>query len=154
MALWRVKTAEKKNVFIRTTYLTPEEGIAAKKTFFMEEWYRWGSCLIRSDEAPTVAEDPYQSPLSLDDYEIEDQEADDGCSLVFSFPEYDNWTEAEKQYIEDLWESGEFYDQEFWVEEHETQYYGPLDVEQESDDEEEDEEPPTSPPAPTWPFSS
>ena len=150
MAQWRVRTAEKKNVFIRTTYHIGEEGVAANKTFFMEEWYRWGSCLITSDDKPTESDQPYTIPFCLDEHEVDDQEADDGCSLMFEFPEYDAWTDEEKQYIEDLWENGEFYDQDFWVEDSETEYYGPLEVELVDSTE---DTPPSPPPAgSSWPF--
>jgi hypothetical protein len=151
MAYWRVKTAEKKNVFIRSTYrLYDKEGVSTDKFFFMEEWYRWGSCLIKSDKAPEAAEDPYTDPLCLDDYETEDLDSDDGCSLMFEFPE--GWTDEEKQMIEAAWETGEDFYEITECEDHEVQYYGPLDVDFVSDEEEEEQQPIT-PSNATWPFS-
>jgi len=125
MALYKVETVEKKNVFIRTRYTMPDEGPSPVRSFYTEEWYRWGSCIVESDEPIVVNEDPYNNPFDLDEYDIEDQDADDGCSFVFVFGE--EWTEEEKKEIEELWDNGDFYDM-VNIEECETQYYGPLEV--------------------------
>lgn len=151
--LWEIKTAEKKNVFQRTHFVVPDDGnVAAGKTFYMEEWYRWGRCVVRTDDKPTINEDYYKIPFDLNDYYVEDQECDDGCSLDFAFDEQDDWTEEEEQYIRDLWE------QDSWMsfEEHgiqsddcDTEYYGPLEIECVDDTPEPEEKPATKG---TWPF--
>ena len=128
MKLWKVKTAEKKNVYQRTHFIVPADSdIAANKTFYMEEWYRWGRCVVRSDDKPIVDEDPYKFPFDLGDYDIDDQEADDGCSLDFSFEEDDQWTEEEKAYIEEMC----IRDRENGIQSDDcdVEYYGPLEIE-------------------------
>ena len=129
MKLYRIATAEKKNVFIRTE-CTVLEGIAQGKTFYTEEWYRWGHCTVEVEDdvdPPAAAEDPYQTPLSLDDdmFIVVDQESDDGCSLQFEFG--DEWTEEEKDAIGELWNEGDFWDA-VQIDDCFTHYYGPLEV--------------------------
>ena len=130
--LWEIKTVEKKNVFQRTHFRVPDDSdVAAGKTFYMEEWYRWGRCVVQTDEQPQVAEDPYQLPFELNDYEVEDQECDDGCSLVFSFEDSDEWSEEEKQWIDDLWEQDNwlaFEENGIMSDDCDTEYYGPLEI--------------------------
>lgn len=132
MKLWEIKTVEKKNVFQRTHFVVPSDGeIAAGKTFYMEEWYRWGRCVVRSDEAPTAAVDPYKYPLDLGDYDVDDQECDDGCYLEFSFEEDDEWTEEERAYIEDLWEEDgwcSFEEHGIQSDDCDVEYHGPLEI--------------------------
>jgi hypothetical protein len=126
--------------------------IAAGKKFYMDEMYRWGHCIVRSDEKPAHhPTDPYGLPFELNDYEIEDQECDDGCSLDFEFEDEDEWTEEERAYIEDLWEEGQwsaFEDNEIYMDDHETQYVGPLEV----TCVDETPEPETPKPTNGWPF--
>jgi hypothetical protein len=130
--LWEVKTLVKKNVFQRTHFVVPDDSeIAAGKTFYMEEWYRWGRCVIRTDTPPAIEEDPYTDPLDLDYYDVEDQECDDGCALVFTFEDRDGWTEEEKQFIEDLWsEDGwlAFEEHGIMSDDCDVHYYGPLEI--------------------------
>ena len=128
MALYKVSTAKKKNVFIRTFY-TARNGPAVGKVFQTEEWYRWGSCTVEVDEGddpPTVNEEHYENPFLLEDWMIVDQEQDDGVTFQMQFG--DDWTEEEKEYIEQLWDNGDFWDNveidDMW-----TEYYGPLDIE-------------------------
>lgn len=133
MKVWEIKTAEKKNVFQRTHFVVPSDSpIAAGKVFYMDEWYRWGRCVVQSEEKPVAAEDPYQTPFELNDYYIDDQECDDGCSLDFVFEDDDDWTEEEQQWIYDLWEQDSwsaFEENGIMSDDCDTQYYGPLDVE-------------------------
>lgn len=148
--LWEVKTAEKKNVFQRTHFVVPADSdVAAGKTFYMDEWYRWGRCVIRSDDKPIVDEDHYKYPLDLGDYDVDDQECDDGCSLQFVFEEDDGWTEEEMQFIEELWNQDSwtaFEEYGIMSDDCETQYYGPLEIVC-IDDTPEPEQPKG-----TWPF--
>lgn len=129
--LWEVRPEEKKNVYTRTTYVVSSDSeVAAGKVFYMEEVYRWGRCVIRSDEKPTYnTEDPYSVPFELSDYEVEDQESDDGCSLDFKFE--DDWTDEERAHIEGLWEKDQWYafdDNQIYADDIDTKYYGPLEI--------------------------
>lgn len=133
MKLWEIRPVEKKCVYLRTTYYVPDDSeIAAGKRFFMDEMYRWGRCVVRSETKPQHHDlDPYRFPFQLSDYEVDDQESDDGCSLEFVFDEDDEWTEEEKQYIEGLWEEDSwtaFEDNEIYVDECDAYYAGPLEV--------------------------
>ena len=152
--LWEIRPEEKKCVYMRTTYYVSDDSeIAAGKKFYMDEMYRWGRCVVRSDEKPTYnTEDPYGIPFELSDYEIDDQESDDGCSLDFAFDEDDEWTEEEKAYIEELWEQDQwsaFDENEIYADDCDTQYYGPLEITCVDDTPE-----PAETPKPTggWPF--
>lgn len=154
--LWEIKTAEKKCVYQRSHFEVPDESeIAAGKTFYMDEMYRWGRCVVRSDEKPTQhSEDPYSNPFDLNDYEVEDQECDDGCSLDFEFEEDDEWTEEEKQYIYDLWDEDSwsaFEENGIYCSDVDTQYVGPLEVEC-VDETPEPEKPQGSDVPNAWPF--
>lgn len=149
--LWEVRPVEKKCVYTRTTYVVPEDSeVAAGKTFYMDEMYRWGHCVVRSNDKPTQhPEDPYSYPFELSEHDVEDQESDDGCSLDFEFD--DEWSEEEKAYIEDLWEEDQwsaFDDNGIYADECDTQYVGPLEVTC------VDETPEPEAPKPTngWPF--
>lgn len=151
--LWEVRPVEKKCVYLRTTYYVPDDSeVAAGKRFFIDEMYRWGRCTIRSDEKPQYHEDdPYGIPFELSDYEVEDQESDDGCSLDFTFDAEDEWTEEEKQYIEGLWEDDSwsaFEDNGIYADDCDTEYYGPLEVTCIDDTPEPEQPKPTS----GWPF--
>ena len=151
--LWEVKPIEKKCVYMRTTYYVSDDSeVAAGKKFYMDEMYRWGRCVVRSDVKPEHdAEDPYGNPFELSDYEIEDQESDDGCSLDFEFADEDNWTEEEKAYIEDLWEEDSwsaFDANGIYADDCDTQYVGPLEVACVDDTPEPEAPKPTS----GWPF--
>ena len=122
---YQIETTEKKNVYIRTECTMPGDGPAADKKFFTEEWYRWGSCVVEAEERPCASEDPYTTPLRLDEYEIVDQNSDDGCTLDFIYG--DDWTAEEKAYVEELWDNGGFYDI-VYIGDVETVYYGPIEV--------------------------
>lgn len=131
--LWEIRPEEKKCVYMRTTYYVPDDSeVAAGKCFYIDEMYRWGRCVVRSNIKPTQhPDDPYSFPFDLSEYEVEDQESDDGCSLDFVFDDADEWTEEEKQYIEGLWEEDSwsaFEDNGIYADECDTQYYGPLEV--------------------------
>lgn len=151
--LWEIKTVEKKNVLQQTTFVVPSDSeIAAGKTFYMTEWYRWGRCVVRSNEKPTYNESvAYQIPFELGKYDIMDQECDDGCSLDFTFEDTDDWTEEERQYIHDTWEEdGWLSFEEHGIESYDcdTDYYGPLEITCIDDAPEEPKPTPKS----TWPF--
>lgn len=130
--LWEIKTAEKKCVYQRTHFIVSEDSdVAAGKTFYMDEMYRWGRCVVRTNDKPTQAEDPYADPFELSNYEVDDQECDDGCSLDFEFDDDDNWTEEEKAYIEDLWERDgwmAFEEEGIYSVDCDTSYVGPLEI--------------------------
>lgn len=128
---YRVKTAEKKNVYITTHYDMPDEGIAAGKSFTMQEMYRWGNCIVVTENEELNAEDySYVEPFVLTDYEILDQDSEDGCSLEFEFG--DDWTDEEKQYVEDLFDRDSFSgldDNGIYISDSDTEYYGPIEIE-------------------------
>lgn len=156
--LWRVETKEKKCVYQRTHYEMPDDSpVAAGKTFYLDEMYRWGHCIVRSDTKPQHhPEDPYSNSFDLGDYEVEDQECDDGCSLDIEFEDGDEWTEEERKYVEDLW------DEDSWsaFEEHgiycsdcDTEYIGPLEVTC-VDETPEPEKPHGSNVSAAWPFTT
>lgn len=131
--LWEVRPTEKKCVYQRTTYTVPDDSeVAGGKTFYMDEMYRWGRCIVRTDTKPEAdPSDPYATPFNLNDYEVEDQECDDGCSLFFNYCDEDEWTEEEKQYIEDLWEEDSwsaFEEKGIYADDCDTEYAGPLEV--------------------------
>lgn len=151
--LWEVKTAEKKNVFQRTHFIVERDSaVAAGKLFYMEEWYRWGRCVVKSAFKPEAHENHYNIPFELNDYYVEDQECDDGCSLQFTFEDDDEWTEEEKQYILDLWEQDSwmaFEENGIYTDDCDTEYYGPLEVECIDDTPEPVEE---KKPSGGWPF--
>lgn len=149
--LWDVRPTEKKSVYTCTTYYMPDESeVAPGKVFYMKEMYRWGHCIVRSDEKPAQhPTDPYSFPFELSEYETEDQESDDGCSLYFEFG--DEWTEEERQYVEDLWEEDQwsaFEENEIYADDCDTEYVGPLEV----TCVDETPEPETPKPTGGWPF--
>lgn len=130
--LWEIRPVEKKNVFQRTSWIVGDGAeMAAGKTFYMEEWYRWGRCIVESDTEPTVSDEPYTIPFELSDYEVQDQESDDGCTLDFVFPEDEGWTEEEKQFVQDLWDEGAWSsleENDMYTDDCDTEYYGPLEI--------------------------
>ena len=152
MKLWNVSTTEKKNVFQRTHYTVSADcQLAANKTFYIEEWYRWGNCVVQSEVCPTAAEDPYQLPFDLSDYVVEDQECDDGCSLMITFEEDDQWTDEEMKWVLEIWDNDSWSGLEengIYCEDCDTQYYGPIEaflLEERPDE-------PVKPTSGSWPF--
>ena len=152
---WQVETKEKKCVYQRTHYMVPEDSpVAAGKTFFIDEMYRWGWCVVQSDTKPEQhPTDPYSNPFELGDYDVEDQECDDGCSLEFNYDEADDWTDEEKQYIDGLWQQDQwcaFDENGICSVDCDVHYVGPLEVTC-LEDVGEVEEPKPAPKS-TWPF--
>lgn len=149
---YKVKTAEKKNAYTISTYSMPDEGIAANKTFYIDEMYRWGEALleVEGDMIVEAFEDPYNDPFYLDSYNIIDQDFQDGCSLVFRFEEDDEWTDEEKQFVEQIFENDSysgFEEHGIYCDDFSARFYGPLEIEKESSEEREVEVTER-----TWPF--
>lgn len=156
--LWEIKPLEKKNVYQRTYFTVGDDSpVAPGKTFYIDEMYRWGRCVVRTDEQPVASDEPYKYPFDLSNYEIEDQECDDGCSLEFGYEEdVDGWTEDEKEWLEALWDEGywsAFDENEIYSDDCETVYYGPLEIVC-IDSTPEREPAPIDPSKPQWPFTS
>lgn len=150
--VYKVKTAEKKNVFTTSTYSMPDEGVAKNKTFYINEIYRWGEATleVEGDCVVEAFEDPYNDPFYLDSYNIIDQDFEDGCSLEFKFEEDDEWTDEEKAFVEQLFDNDSytgFDDHGIYCDDFSARFYGPLEIEKGHVEEREVEEVKG-----TWPF--
>jgi hypothetical protein len=151
MALWRVTTTDKKNAYQRTEMLVPTNSpFAGGKTFYVNEWYRWATAVIRHDVAPEQLPNPYHNPLDLDDYTVDDYDLEDGVSCTFDYS--DDWTLQEKAQIESIWNEGgygAFDERDMISTDIQVQLYGNLEVEHIGD---EEDEVPVSEPKKSWPF--
>lgn len=124
-----IETKEKKNAYTYTTFEMPDEGVAAGKTFVIEEMWRWGKVTIESEDKPEQDDEPYKFPLYVSEYDIVDQEFDDGCSLDFVFGE--GWQEAEKDYVKNLYDDDglmSFEEHGIEFDDQEIAMYGPLTI--------------------------
>lgn len=149
---YEVKTVEKKNVYTTSTYSMPDEGIAAGKTFYIYEMYRWGEATleVEGDIVLEESSDPYGDPLYLDSYNVIDQNFDDGCSLEFGFEDDDEWTDEERVFVEQLFENDSytgFDDHGISCDDFSAKFYGPLEIKVASVEEREVKEAKG-----TWPF--
>ena len=127
--LWTIKTLEKKNVRTLSEWCMPDEGVAAGKTFYIEEWWRWGEWTVRTDKEPRQADDCYEEPIDMDEFDVDDQNLDDGVALDFQFGS--DWTEEEKAYVEQLWDEDSYTSFEeagIYQNDCYTQAYGPVEV--------------------------
>ena len=124
MAEWKLSNYHKKNAV--EVQIWTRDG----KTFEIEEGFRWGSFCTTSDTKPEVdlgnpdGWEPY-----ADDVEWEFYEYSDGCWGEIRFVNEDDWTDEQKQEIEDLYaEEGYSGLEEAGWSNNDTEYtlYGPL----------------------------
>ena len=152
MTTWRIETNEKKNIYTRQVMVVSDDSpVAAGKTFYIDEWYRWGYVVIEQNEKPLQNDDPYKFPLDVTEFEVVDQSFDDGVSLQIEFE--DDWLEDERLWIESMYEEegwAAFDERGIYMEDVETQFYGPVDITCVDDTPTPDPEP--IPPGTGWPF--
>lgn len=123
--VWKLTTAVKKNVTQTETW--SKDG----KQFSLIVGWRWGTAyfselnqLIDLDQGEDECYEIHNLGIT------EDLELDDGCWTEFDFP--DEWSEKERQFIEQLYEGGDFYyelEQAGWYcEDTVTRFFGPLEL--------------------------
>lgn len=144
---WKITTKDKKSVVVKETFIKEVNG----ETFWaeMETTYRWGHAIVADNCKDLDLQN--DGGLYLGQFDIEDQDQDDGVACWWSYS--DNMTDELKEEIEAAWdenwyegiENADWYhdDTELW-------FYGPLEAEDLGGDEIKPEE--TNTPKASWPF--
>lgn len=102
MATWRISNYEKKNA-IEIEYWSKDG-----KGFRHITGFRWGNFRYEGEDRPEVdLDNEYGFEPYGQDEEWELESLEDGCWAEFEFDE-DDWTDEEKQEIEDLWEEDSY----------------------------------------------
>lgn len=129
--LYVLKNVDKKSVYNTETWYNDE----TDQTFFVEEMFRWGETvlLLDEDELKEIQECiSEQIPIVASDYEIEDQNLDDGCAMDFYSDDNENDEDFVAQ-IEEMWDN-KFYEgfeeAGFFQEDSEVVYHGPCTIEE------------------------
>ncbi len=106
--------------------------IDGKKIWIQREvGWRWAECTFQSEDPPEI-DLKNEHGYSLEDLDIVDYYADDGCWTTFYFPET-VLTEEQKEVIEDMDYSD--LEEDGWVhEDTETYFTGPLILEDVTDE--------------------
>lgn len=147
---FRISTEDKKSVVVTETFDKTIDGVTY--TFDIETTWRWGSAVV-SGEDLEESDFHQEGGFELTGWEIDDQNYDDGVALWFNYS--DNFTDEMKEEVERLWEEDGYSgleENEWYMCDVETWFYGPINVEllEERETEEEEE---SSSDKPKWPFS-
>lgn len=124
MPTYKIKTLEKKNIW-ETQYWTDDSG----RSFEKVEMFRWGEAVITTEEPldiETISKN--EDGFYITDHVIEDINFDDGCALYF-----EECFGIEEDWIEEIWDQDGtmgFEDSGFEVEDIETVFHGPLEIEE------------------------
>jgi len=99
MALWKISTLNKKSVVDQ--WLFTKDG-DSDKWVKVEEIWRWGYVIVDSDEPPVFGSN--EDGFDVYDYDVYDQQSDDGVGTWFEYSE--SVTEDEREEFENLFYEG------------------------------------------------
>lgn len=122
--LYVLKNLEKKNAY-NTEFWVNDDG----RSFQIEEMFRWGETVLvlTDEEAQEIRDDIAEGhPICATDYQIEDNNLDDGCSLYFQ-----ECNDITVEQVEELWDNdmySAFEEAGFVFEDVELIYYGPCEL--------------------------
>jgi hypothetical protein len=124
MSLWKISTVDKKNVVDHWFFIKNGDD---NKWAKVEEHWRWGYVIVDSKKKPIF--DDNADGFNIYDYDVYDQETDDGVGTWFEYS--DSVTEEEQAEFENAyWEGLEEVNNAGWMdEENDRMFFGEVTVE-------------------------
>jgi hypothetical protein len=124
MSLWKISTVDKKNVVDHWFFIKNGDD---NKWAKVEEHWRWGYVIVDSKKKPVF--DDNADGFNIYDYDVYDQETDDGVGTWFEYS--DSVTEEEQAEFENAyWEGLEEVNNAGWMdEENDRMFFGEVTVE-------------------------
>jgi len=124
MSLWKISTVDKKNVVDHWYFIKNGDD---NKWAKVEEHWRWGYVIVDSKKKPIF--DDNADGFNIYDYDVYDQETDDGVGTWFEYS--DSVTEEEQAEFENAyWEGLEEVNNAGWMdEENDRMFFGEVTVE-------------------------
>lgn len=124
MSLWKISTVDKKNVVDHWYFIKNGDD---NKWAKVEEHWRWGYVIVDSKKKPVF--DDNADGFNIYDYDVYDQETDDGVGTWFEYS--DSVTEEEQAEFENAyWEGLEEVNNAGWMdEENDRMFFGEVTVE-------------------------
>ena len=123
--LYVIKNVTKKNVYCTETWSNPD----TDEEFEIEEMFRWGETVLRltDEEYKEIVQDMTEGvPITVTNYDIEDQNLDDGCAMDFA-------GDAEiVEKVEAIYDDGQYMaleDAGFYHDDSVVTYYGEVSLE-------------------------
>lgn len=124
MSLWKISTVDKKNVVDHWYFIKNGDH---NKWAKVEEHWRWGYVIVESKKKPKF--DDNADGFNIYDYDVYDQETDDGVGTWF---EYSDAVTAEEQaeFQNAYWEGLEEVNNAGWMdEENDRMFFGEVTIE-------------------------
>ena len=124
MSLWKISTVDKKNVVDHWFFIKDGDD---NKWAKVEEHWRWGYVIVESKKKPAF--DGNDDGFNIYEYDVYDQETDDGVGTWFEYS--DSVTEEEQADFENAyWEGLEEVNNAGWMdEENDRMFFGEVTVE-------------------------
>jgi len=124
MSLWKISTVDKKNVVDHWYFIKNGDD---NKWARVEEHWRWGYVIVDSKKKPVF--DDNADGFNIYDYDVYDQETDDGVGTWFEYSD-DITAEEQAEFQNAYWEGLEEVNNAGWMdEENDRMFFGEVTVE-------------------------
>lgn len=124
MSLWKISTVDKKNVVDHWFFIKNGDD---NKWARVEEHWRWGYVIVESKKKPVF--DDNADGFNIYDYDVYDQETDDGVGTWFEYSD-DVTAEEQAEFQNAYWEGLEEVNNAGWMdEENDRMFFGEVTVE-------------------------
>lgn len=124
MSLWKISTVDKKNVVDHWYFVKNGDD---NKWARVEEHWRWGYVIVDSKKKPAF--DDNADGFNIYDYDVYDQETDDGVGTWFEYSD-DVTAEEQAEFQNAYWEGLEEVNNAGWMdEENDRMFFGEVTVE-------------------------
>lgn len=124
MSLWKISTVDKKNVVDHWYFVKNGDD---NKWARVEEHWRWGYVIVESKKKPVF--DDNADGFNIYDYDVYDQETDDGVGTWFEYSD-DVTAEEQAEFQNAYWEGLEEVNNAGWMdEENDRMFFGEVTVE-------------------------
>lgn len=124
MSLWKISTVDKKNVVDHWYFVKNGDD---NKWARVEEHWRWGYVIVDSKKKPVF--DDNADGFNIYDYDVYDQETDDGVGTWFEYSD-DITAEEQAEFQNAYWEGLEEVNNAGWMdEENDRMFFGEVTVE-------------------------
>ena len=124
MSLWKISTVDKKSVVDHWFFIKNGDD---NKWAKVEEHWRWGYVIVESKKKPVF--DNNADGFNIYDYDVYDQETDDGVGTWFEYSD-DVTAEEQAEFQNAYWEGLEEVNNAGWMdEENDRMFFGEVTVE-------------------------
>ena len=124
MSLWKISTVDKKNVVDHWYFVKNGDD---NKWARVEEHWRWGYVIVDSKKKPVF--DDNADGFNIYDYDVYDQETDDGVGTWFEYSD-DVTAEEQAEFQNAYWQGLEEVNNAGWMdEENDRMFFGEVTVE-------------------------